>query len=199
MTSYLWEGIVDYSGQCSVKFFFFSFFIFSPCRRRRSERSLWKPWRKSLRGKDCRFPLVSKQHAANVAPPFSLQSGQHLLFLLLILRSPAGGQISFDVFPEGWDKTFCLGIIEKEDNYSTIHFFGDKTKPVSMLIDFLLMQNINGAAMQNQTGWNWLLPGWKNRMIEEIDRMMWRRQALILEINCLYCQLSANEWDSWRR
>ena len=44
----------------------------------------------------------------------------------------AGGQISFDVFPDGWDKRFCLGIVEK-DNYSTIHFFGDKTKAVSML------------------------------------------------------------------
>ncbi|XP_031695441.1 phosphomannomutase 2 isoform X3 [Anarrhichthys ocellatus] len=43
-----------------------------------------------------------------------------------------GGQISFDVFPDGWDKRFCLGFVE--DNYSTIHFFGDKTKPVSMLI-----------------------------------------------------------------
>ncbi|XP_051939775.1 phosphomannomutase 2 [Hippocampus zosterae] len=39
-----------------------------------------------------------------------------------------GGQISFDVFPDGWDKRYCLGIIEK-DNYSTVHFFGDKTKP----------------------------------------------------------------------
>ncbi|XP_059191163.1 phosphomannomutase 2 [Centropristis striata] len=39
-----------------------------------------------------------------------------------------GGQISFDVFPDGWDKRFCLGFVEK-DNYSTIHFFGDKTKP----------------------------------------------------------------------
>ena len=43
----------------------------------------------------------------------------------------AGGQISFDVFPDGWDKRYCLGIVEK-DNYSTIHFFGDKTKPVSV-------------------------------------------------------------------
>ncbi|XP_072315660.1 phosphomannomutase 2, partial [Eucyclogobius newberryi] len=41
-----------------------------------------------------------------------------------------GGQISFDVFPDGWDKRYCLGIVA-EDNYSTIHFFGDKTKPVS--------------------------------------------------------------------
>lgn len=42
----------------------------------------------------------------------------------------AGGQISFDVFPEGWDKRYCLGIVEK-DSYQRIHFFGDKTMPVS--------------------------------------------------------------------
>lgn len=39
-----------------------------------------------------------------------------------------GGQISFDVFPEGWDKRYCLGILD-EDKYAAIHFFGDKTKP----------------------------------------------------------------------
>ncbi|KAG9337636.1 hypothetical protein JZ751_028394 [Albula glossodonta] len=39
-----------------------------------------------------------------------------------------GGQISFDVFPDGWDKRYCLGIVEK-DSYEKIHFFGDKTKP----------------------------------------------------------------------
>ncbi|XP_034043501.1 phosphomannomutase 2 [Thalassophryne amazonica] len=39
-----------------------------------------------------------------------------------------GGQISFDVFPNGWDKRYCLEIIEK-DKYETIHFFGDKIKP----------------------------------------------------------------------
>uniref|UniRef100_A0A060T5L4 Phosphomannomutase n=1 Tax=Blastobotrys adeninivorans TaxID=409370 RepID=A0A060T5L4_BLAAD len=37
-----------------------------------------------------------------------------------------GGQISFDVFPTGWDKTYCLQHIEKE-NFKNIHFFGDKT------------------------------------------------------------------------
>lgn len=56
----------------------------------------------------------------------------HHLSLPLGLCLSAGGQISFDVFPDGWDKRFCLGIVEK-DNYSTIHFFGDKTKTVSML------------------------------------------------------------------
>ncbi len=36
------------------------------------------------------------------------------------------GQISFDVFPAGWDKTYCLRYIE-ESEYDEIHFFGDKT------------------------------------------------------------------------
>uniref|UniRef100_A0A8C3ISN4 Phosphomannomutase n=1 Tax=Chrysemys picta bellii TaxID=8478 RepID=A0A8C3ISN4_CHRPI len=39
-----------------------------------------------------------------------------------------GGQISFDVFPNGWDKTYCLGIA-CNDGYKTIYFFGDKTMP----------------------------------------------------------------------
>jgi len=37
-----------------------------------------------------------------------------------------GGQISFDVFPKGWDKTYCLQFLVK-DNFTEIHFFGDKT------------------------------------------------------------------------
>jgi phosphomannomutase len=43
-----------------------------------------------------------------------------------------GGQISFDVFPIGWDKTYCLRYVEAEKEredgveYTTIHFFGDK-------------------------------------------------------------------------
>ncbi|EDV97399.1 phosphomannomutase [Drosophila grimshawi] len=40
-----------------------------------------------------------------------------------------GGQISFDVFPHGWDKTFCLRYIEAHYKYKEIHFFGDKTDP----------------------------------------------------------------------
>lgn len=36
-----------------------------------------------------------------------------------------GGQISFDVFPQGWDKTYCLRYIERD--FTKIHFFGDKT------------------------------------------------------------------------
>mmetsp|Transcript_19489 Transcript_19489/g.48557 ORF Transcript_19489/g.48557 Transcript_19489/m.48557 type:complete len:267 (-) Transcript_19489:251-1051(-) len=37
-----------------------------------------------------------------------------------------GGQISFDVFPTGWDKTYCLQYL-KDSDFDEIHFFGDKT------------------------------------------------------------------------
>lgn len=40
-----------------------------------------------------------------------------------------GGQISFDVFPQGWDKTYCLQYVDKD--FDEIHFFGDKTFEVS--------------------------------------------------------------------
>jgi len=41
------------------------------------------------------------------------------------LRYSIGGQISFDVFPEGWDKTYCLRFLEQFPN---IFFYGDKTE-----------------------------------------------------------------------
>jgi phosphomannomutase len=47
-------------------------------------------------------------------------------FAHLKLKYSIGGQISFDVFPEGWDKTYCLNFIP-EGSYDEIHFFGDKT------------------------------------------------------------------------
>lgn len=37
-----------------------------------------------------------------------------------------GGQISFDVFPQGWDKTYALQHVEDEQ-FTEIHFFGDKS------------------------------------------------------------------------
>ncbi|AAS51009.1 ABR236Wp [Eremothecium gossypii ATCC 10895] len=47
-------------------------------------------------------------------------------FSHLDLTYSIGGQISFDVFPTGWDKTYCLRHVESE-NFKEIHFFGDKT------------------------------------------------------------------------
>lgn len=40
-----------------------------------------------------------------------------------------GGQISFDIFPNGWDKRYCLQFVEKE-GFDEIYFFGDKTYQV---------------------------------------------------------------------
>lgn len=51
-----------------------------------------------------------------------------------------GGQISFDVFPEGWDKRFCLTQITS-DGFEKIYFFGDKTFKVSFSLDCLLFNN----------------------------------------------------------
>ncbi|KAK0734166.1 eukaryotic phosphomannomutase [Lasiosphaeria miniovina] len=54
-------------------------------------------------------------------------------FAHLGLTFSIGGQISFDVFPKGWDKTYCLQHLENEARkpggvqYTMIHFFGDKT------------------------------------------------------------------------
>jgi phosphomannomutase len=47
-------------------------------------------------------------------------------FADLAVTYSIGGQISFDVFPTGWDKTYCLQHVEK-DGWKEIHFFGDKT------------------------------------------------------------------------
>jgi phosphomannomutase len=47
-------------------------------------------------------------------------------FADLDLTYSIGGQISFDVFPTCWDKTYCLKFVTKED-FDEIHFFGDKT------------------------------------------------------------------------
>ena len=43
----------------------------------------------------------------------------------LDLQFSIGGQISSDVFPRGWDKTYCLQFVDTK--YDTIYFFGDKT------------------------------------------------------------------------
>lgn len=43
------------------------------------------------------------------------------------LQFSIGGQISIDIFPKGWDKTYCLRHIANE-GFKEIHFFGDKTE-----------------------------------------------------------------------
>jgi phosphomannomutase len=47
-------------------------------------------------------------------------------FADLKLTYSIGGQISFDLFPQGWDKTYCLRYLPEGD-FDEVHFFGDKT------------------------------------------------------------------------
>lgn len=49
----------------------------------------------------------------------------HKKFSDLNLHFSIGGQISIDIFPKGWDKSFCLQFLENQ--FDEIHFFGDKT------------------------------------------------------------------------
>lgn len=53
-------------------------------------------------------------------------------FIDLPFHYSIGGQISFDVTPVGWDKSYCLRFLPE---YQEIHFFGDKTWPVLYLFE----------------------------------------------------------------
>uniref|UniRef100_A0A453DHL7 Phosphomannomutase n=1 Tax=Aegilops tauschii subsp. strangulata TaxID=200361 RepID=A0A453DHL7_AEGTS len=69
------------------------------------------------------FEKYDKAH--NVRP--KMVSVLREKFAHLNLTFSIGGQISFDVFPQGWDKTYCLRYLEE---FKEIHFFGDKTYKV---------------------------------------------------------------------
>lgn len=82
----------------------------SPVGRNASnqERNEFEKWDKES-GCRAKFVEVMKKEFAHLGFTFSI-----------------GGQISFDVFPAGWDKTYSLRHIESE-GFTQIHFFGDKT------------------------------------------------------------------------
>lgn len=40
-----------------------------------------------------------------------------------------GGQISVDIYPKGWDKTFCLKHVIQEGCFKEVYFFGDRIVP----------------------------------------------------------------------
>lgn len=73
------------------------------------------------------FEAFDKQSGVRAAMVAALKQA----FPDLGLTYSIGGQISFDVFPTGWDKTYALQHVEAEKargtEYTTIHFFGDKT------------------------------------------------------------------------
>ncbi|GAA98167.1 hypothetical protein E5Q_04850 [Mixia osmundae IAM 14324] len=68
------------------------------------------------------FNAYDNQHQVRAAFIKVLQEK----FSDLSLTFAIGGQLSFDIFPTGWDKTYALRHIEQE-GFTEIHFFGDKT------------------------------------------------------------------------
>ncbi|KAJ5080300.1 phosphomannomutase [Anaeramoeba ignava] len=64
------------------------------------------------------------------------------------MRFSIGGQISFDAFPEGWDKTFCLRFV-KNEGYKKIYFFGDKTNPGENDYEIFTSVDTIGIAVKN--------------------------------------------------
>jgi phosphomannomutase len=70
------------------------------------------------------FEQYDKQHGIRTAMIQALQQAFPDYGLTYVI----GGQISFDVFPSGWDKTYCLRHIEGE-GFDKVYFFGDKTHP----------------------------------------------------------------------
>ena len=67
------------------------------------------------------FEVFDKEHLVRKGLIETLQKE----FADFNLKYSIGGQISFDVFPVGWDKTYCLQFVN--DEFGDIHFFGDKT------------------------------------------------------------------------
>jgi len=67
------------------------------------------------------FEKYDKEHQVRARMVRVLQAQ----FPELGLRFSIGGQISFDVFPEGWDKTYCLRYLK---DFKNVYFFGDKTE-----------------------------------------------------------------------
>ena len=51
-----------------------------------------------------------------------------------------GGQISIDIFPKGWDKTYCLNYVEEQ----IIYFFGDRIQPGGNDYEIYHHPRING-------------------------------------------------------
>ena len=67
------------------------------------------------------YDYDNKHHMKNMVKHLNEKLGD------LNMQFSIGGQISIDIFPKGWDKTYCLQFVEKE--YDTIYFFGDKIHP----------------------------------------------------------------------
>lgn len=69
------------------------------------------------------FNEFDKKHQVRAKMIADLKSEFHDVDLAYAI----GGMISFDVYPNGWDKSFCLTRIPS-GKFKEIHFFGDQTE-----------------------------------------------------------------------
>ena len=60
----------------------------------------------------------------------------------LDMQFSIGGQISIDIFPRGWDKTYCLQYVGNK--YDDIYFFGDKTFLGGNDYEIFIDRRVNG-------------------------------------------------------
>lgn len=67
-------------------------------------------------------------------------------FAELNLSYSIGGQISFDVYPKGWDKSYCLQYLDKPGD---IYFFGDQTQIGGNDHELYIHQSVKGYAVKN--------------------------------------------------
>jgi phosphomannomutase len=58
-----------------------------------------------------------------------------------------GGQISFDMFPKSWDKTFALQFVENK--YDKIYFFGDMTHEGGNDFEIYNDKRVHGIKVNN--------------------------------------------------
>jgi len=90
------------------------------------------------------FERYDKEHNIRPAMVEKLKAE----FADLNLTFSIGGQISFDVFPAGWDKTYCLNYLPKEE-FDEIHFFGDKTFPGGNDYEIYTCERTKGHAIED--------------------------------------------------
>jgi phosphomannomutase len=74
-----------------------------------------------------RFEAYDREHHVRATLIADLErrfAGFNLTFAI-------GGQISLDVYPNGWDKRYCMRFLEKDGftGPAQVYFFGDKTAP----------------------------------------------------------------------
>lgn len=70
-----------------------------------------------------------------------------LQYLLPKIKFAVGGQISIDIFPEGWDKTYCLQFVE--DKYDHIYFLGDRTDLGGNDYEIYIDKRVTGFKVEN--------------------------------------------------